>query len=115
MTIWERTKAALTGLGVQMAANVLLVTSGSDYPDLYLVYMLISAPSEQFADNKETVRSYRMQVSVYSRTGLVSLPDVNSAMVAAGFARSTMTELPFNQVTKFYGLALEFIFVESEN
>ena len=115
MTIWERTKTALNSLGVPMAANVMLITSGADYPDLYLVYLLVSAPTEQFADNKETVRSYRMQVSIYNRNGLVSLPDVNSAMVAAGFMRSTMTELPFNQVTKFYGLSLEFIYTESEN
>lgn len=114
MTIWERTKAALNSLGVPLAANVYLTASGEELPDLYLVYFLVSSPPEQAADNQETLRSYRMQVSIYSRSGLVSLPDVDGAMTAAGFARGPQREIPFNQVTGHFGLALEFIYLEEE-
>jgi hypothetical protein len=114
MTIWERTQTALAGLGWQTAANTLVVATGSDLPDQFMVYQLISSPPEQHADNRETMRSYRMQVSIYSRNGLVSLPDVNGAMTAAGFCRGPIIELPYNQSTRHYGLALEFVYTESE-
>lgn len=113
-SIWSRTKTALTSLSQPMAANQYLVATGADLPDLFMVYQLISSPPEQHADNVETMRSYRMQVSVYSRTGLDSLPAVATAMVAAGFTRSLITELPYNQLTRHYGLALEFIYTEQE-
>lgn len=111
-TIWERVKTALTALSIPMAASEYKIQTGSILPDLYLVYFLVSSPPEQHADDIETLRSYRMQVSVYSRTGLTSLPDVTGAMVAAGFSRGPMTEIPFNQLTGHFGLALEFVYLE---
>lgn len=113
MTIWEITAAALTGLGVPMAASR-YIGSNDQLPDLFLVYFLVSSPPEQHADNLETLRSYLMQVSIFSRTGLTGLPDVAGAMVAAGFTRGLERELPFNQTTGHYGLALELNFLAEE-
>jgi len=87
MSIWEVTAAALAGLGVPIAANVMISEASAALPDLYLVYFLVSAPPSLHADNAETLRTYRMQVSAYNRAGLASLPDVDGAMVAAGFTR----------------------------
>ncbi len=112
MSIWERVIAALTGLGVPMAANVYVAASGQELPDLYLVYFLVSSPPEQHADDAETLRSYRIQVTVYKRAGLASLPDVDGAMVAAGFRRGPQRELPYNQLTRHFGLALEYVYLE---
>ncbi len=114
MTIWERVAAALAAIGltIPVAANVLIVASEVERPDTYIVYLLVSSPPEQHADNAETIRSYRVQVSIYSRAGLVGLPDVTAAMVAAGFMRGPQRELPYNPGTRHYGLALEFIYVE---
>lgn len=111
-TIWERTATALAGLSIPKAANVYLSATDVKLPDQFLVYQLISSPPEQHADNAETMRSYRMQVTIYSRNGLVSLPDVAGAMTAAGFMRSGIVELPINQQTGHFGLALDFVYTE---
>lgn len=109
-TIWDVTQEALSGLGVPVVANALIVASGASLPDVFVVYSLVSSPPIKWADDFETMRFYRMQVSIYSRNGLTDLPDVSDAMVAAGFARGPMRELPYNQETRHFGLALEFIF-----
>jgi len=114
MTIWEITEDALDGLSTPVAANVFLTASTEALPDLYMVYTLVSSPPEQHADNLETLRSYRMQVNVYSRAGLVNLPDVDGAMVAAGFGRGPKREISYNQITRHFGLALEYIYLEAE-
>jgi len=114
VSIWEIVAGALDGLNIPMAANIFLTESGDELPDLYLVYTLISSPPEQHADNIEILRSYRVQVNIYKRAGLVSLPDVDSAMVAADFSRGPMRELPYNQITRHFGLALEYVFVEGD-
>ena len=111
-TIWELTKAALNGLGVPLAADVYIPASGVDFPDLYLVYFLVTSPREQSADDAETLRSYITQVSTYSRTGLVGLPDVAGAMIAAGFQRSAMRRLPYSFQTRHFGLAEDFVYLE---
>lgn len=113
-SIWEITNAALSGLGVELAANALVRETPGSLPDQFIVYQMISSPPEQSANNVETLRSYRMQVTVYNRAGLISLPDVESAMVTAGFSKSMFRELPYNQLTRHYGLAMEFIYLEEE-
>ena len=114
MNIWEATKTALTGLGLPMAANQMMVATGADYPDAFLVYQLIASPSAQHANNLESLRRYRMQVSYFARSGLSSLPDIDGAMTAAGFTRFAGHELAYNQETRHYGLALEFYFLDEE-
>jgi hypothetical protein len=99
---------------VDLAANVMVMASGDDLPDEYLVYFLVSSPPVQCADDAETLRAYRMQVSYYNRAGLISLPDVDGSMTAAGFRRGPQRELSFNQETRHYGLVLEYLWLEDE-
>ncbi len=112
MSIWERTRSALAGLSVPVAAGVFVSPSGGEIPDLYLVYSLVSSPTEQYADDQEVLRSYRMQVSIYSRNGLENLPNVAGVMTAAGFSTGPIRELPYNPQTRHYGLACEYVFTE---
>jgi hypothetical protein len=114
MTIWERIKTALTPLGVPMAQNVYQVNSGQDYEDLYLVYSLVVGTPESFADNKEIDRQQLIQVSIYSRDGLAVLPDVESAMLAAGFTAGSERELAFSETTRHFGLAKDFYYLEEK-
>jgi len=113
-TIWERTNTALTGLGVPMAANRYLVESGHELPEQYIVYQLISSPPELHADNVEKYRSYRMQVTIWDRNGLANLPDISGSMVAAGFCRGPIRELPYVESTRHYGLAYDFLYLDEE-
>lgn len=113
MSIWEITEDALDGLGLPLAANTMILASGAEHPEQYLVYQMISNPSELHADDIELLRSYRMQVSVYSRTGLAALPaQVKTAMIAAGFTWIEGRELPYNPQTRHFGLAMDFNFLE---
>jgi hypothetical protein len=114
MTIWERVKAALESLDVPMAANVYVPATDTERPDLYLVYLLVVSPPLQHADNVEKMREYTVQVSIYSRSGLTGLPDVESAMLAAGFRFEGQRELPYVKDTRHYGLAIDFNFVEDK-
>lgn len=81
---------------------------GSTLPDTYLVYTLISSPPEQHGDNIETERSYRIQVSIFSKSGLAALPDVDTAMLAAGFQKSNFIELPRSNDSAHFGLAKDY-------
>ena len=114
MTIWARVKAALIGLSVPMAANAYVAAEGAERPDVYLVYFLVVSPPRQHADNRETLREYSVQVSIYSRDGLTGLPEVENAMLAAGFMFEAQRELPYNPETRHYGLAMDFNFVEEK-
>lgn len=108
--VWELTRLALVGLGWPLAADQYLTTGSAELPNQYLVYQLISAPVEQFADNVEKQRSYRMQVSAYSRSGFTSLPDIAAAMVAAGWMPGPIRPIPYNPATRHYGLVMEFVY-----
>lgn len=97
-----------------MAANRYLVATGADLPDQFMVYQLISSPPRLHADNVEKYRTYRMQVTIWDRNGLASLPDVAGSMVVAGFGRGPIRELPYEDSTRHFGLAMEFLYLEEE-
>lgn len=114
-SVWETTYNALSGLGYELAANVMLDPTAGSLPDTYLVYQVISSPPLLHADEVEKLRWYRMQVTLYSRTGLATVPGlVAAAMVAAGFSKSVFRELPYNQETRHYGYEMEYIWLEDE-
>lgn len=112
--IWDLVQDALSGLGLPLAANTMILATGGQLPDEYIVYQLISSPPIVHADNYETIRIYRVQVAFYSRSGLSLLPDISGAMVDAGFSRSSIRELPYNQETRHFGLALDFLYTSDE-
>ena len=112
-TIWERTATALTSLTVPVAANVYISPTPGVWPDTFVVYQLVSSVPEQHADEAETLRSYRMQVSVFARS-LIGLPGIDALMVAAGFARGPLRELPYDETTRHYGQVAEYVYLEQE-
>ena len=111
-TIFEKVVAALNSINpsVPYAFNQYLIADGSDFPDQFLVYTLISDAPQQHADNGETIRSYRIQVTTFSRSGLVSIPDVDTAMLNAGFVRSSRRTMPYDEMTRHFGLAADYIY-----
>ncbi len=113
--IWQIVSDALNVLGYPLAANTMIIETGGQLPDLYLVPQLISSPPVLHADNIETMRMYRVQVSIYSRDGLSGLPaSVKAAMTSAGFTASSMREIPYNPDTRHFGLAMDFIYTSDE-
>lgn len=112
MTIWERISAALSPLGLPLAANSMLFPSGAQLPDTYMVYQVISDPGQVWAGDVEKARTYRVQVTVYIRSGLLNLPNVEGVMIGAGFTRGPGRELPYNSGTGHYSFATDYFFLE---
>lgn len=107
-TIWELAEDALDGLGCAVAANVLVAASEELRPDEYMTFFVFSTTPAQSGDDAETLRNWMVQVSYYNRAGLVGMPDISGAMAAAGFRAGAWRELPYNQQTRHYGMALDF-------
>ena len=105
--IFTITNAALSSISpaVTFAQDDYL---GAALPDTYLVYTVIISPPEQHADNKETERSYTVQVSIMDKVGLAVLPDVDTAMVNAGFQKGPFRELQRDQGSAHFGLAKDY-------
>ena len=85
-----------------------LMALADPLPATYIVGSLVSDVPDQHADNGETEQFIRMQLSIYSTGGLLSLPDTDTAMKAAGFKRGPARELPYDQETGHYGMAREY-------
>lgn len=110
-TIFERVSTALGTISPAVAYSLAPYKS-TTLPDQYVTFQLINGSPEQHADDAETQRSYLVQVTIWSRSGLVSVPDVSAAMVAAGFQKSTERQLPQDRETGHYGLAKDFVYHE---
>jgi hypothetical protein len=113
-TIFERVKTALDTLSpaIPFALGQYLTASGADLPATFIVYQEITGDPEQHADDAEISRTYRIQVSIYARSGLVTLPDVDTAMLAAGFTKGPERQLPYGQDTRHFGLAKDYFYLE---
>lgn len=112
-TVLELTKNALASLSpsIPYALGQYLTASGADLPDTFIVYTEVSGVPEQHADNAETQRTYRVQVSIYARGGLLSLPNVDTAMLAQGFRKGPERQLPYDAETRHFGLAKDYYYL----
>lgn len=113
--IWELVATALAALGVPYAADTDRSVLGDPLPDLFLVYFLISGAPALHADNIEFERVYHVQISLFSRSGLLNLPDTDTAMLAQGFQFAGETHIPFTPATGHYGLAREYTILLNKN
>ena len=103
------TKTAMDTLSpIPYAASSELASQADPLPDTYIVGTLISDVPEQHADDDETEKFVRMQLSIYSKDGLTSLPNTDAAMKSAGFKRGPARELPYDPDTGHFGLAREY-------
>jgi hypothetical protein len=112
-TIFERVEAALNTLApVPNAMGRMLMDSG--LPDQFLVYNLIDSAPDLHFDDQEASRDHLVQVTIFSRSNLVNLPDVDGAMKAAGFTLGNYRQLPRDAQSGHYGLAKDYHFYEEE-
>ena len=107
---YELTATAMATLSgsVPYAADANRDDLADPLPDLFIVFSEVPAGPQQSADDDETERFYRMQVSIYNRAGLINLPDTDTAMQAVGFRFAGDTHLPYNDKTLHYGIAREY-------
>jgi len=112
-TIFERISTALATL--LPAIDYAMAPYKGELPDTYVVYQLVPPSSaEQHADNIETERSYTVQVTTWDVNGLINLPDVDTAMRSAGFMKGDQRQLPQDPETGHYGMATDYLYIESQ-
>lgn len=113
-TIFERVTTALNTLSPAVPFALAPYKSTGVLPDQYIAYQLIDSSPEQAADNAEAERSHLVQISIWSKSGLVSLPNVDAVMLAAGFQKGPFRQLPQDAETGHYGLAKDYLYLETK-
>ena len=108
-TIYERIYSALSTLGVPVAADANRAALGDPLPDIFIVFSEISAVPAQAGDDDERERVHYVRVSVFSRDGLVTAPDTDSVMSAAGSRFTGETPIPYDDETLHYGGARDYM------
>ena len=109
-TIFSITNDALAAISpaVPFAMDQIIGT----LPDVYIVYSMISGAPEQHADNAETARAYRVQLSIMDKSGLfASLTNIDTAMLAAGFKKGPERALQKDSTTSHFGLAKDYFYL----
>ena len=114
MTIWQKVKDALAGLGIKTANNRLTLKTGETWPDQYITFQVISAGPEEHVDDHETARSYLVQLNLWSRSGFESFPDVETAMLAAGFYFQAERDMDYDEKTGHYGHSKDYLYYEEK-
>ena len=115
MTIWTRVNSALSSLGVRTAnGRLILKTKDDPWPDQYITYQVISGGPQEHIDDHETARSYLVQLNLWSRSGFESFPDVETAMLAAGFFFQAERDMDYNEKTGHYGQSKDFLYYEEK-
>lgn len=112
-TIFERVKTALDTLApIPVTLELYKTARNASPPDLYITYVLVSDVPVAHYDDQETARDYLVQVSIFKRGGLVGLPNVEAAMLAAGFTKDQRRQLPADEQTGHYHVAIDFRYHE---
>jgi len=111
-TIFERVETALGT--VSPVISFASAPYKGTLPNAYVTHQLINSPAEQHADGVETERSYTMQLNFWDKAGIPSTTSVDAAMKAAGFMKSNIVQLPQDPQTHHYGLAVEYVDIESQ-
>lgn len=112
-TIFERVTTALNTLSPAIPFALAPYKSTTTLPATYIAFQLIDGAPEQHADNVEVARSYLVQVTVWSSSGLAVIPNVDAVMLTAGFQKSNERQLPQDQESGHYGLAKDYVYSES--
>jgi len=113
-SIFVRVNTALSALSpaVPFALDQYITATDADLPDTFIAYSLISGDPAQHANNAETLRQYLIQVSIFARAGLATLPAVDAAMLAAGFMKGPERQLEYDKATRHFGLAKDYLYYE---
>jgi len=114
-SIFQRVNDALATISpsILSAMEVFEQAGSASLPAQYITYQLIDGSPAAHADNTETMRTYRVQVNIMSTSGLAVLPNVDGAMLSAGFTQGPERPLPKDQDTGHYILSKDYYYLEA--
>jgi hypothetical protein len=112
-SIFEATETALATLtpSVPAALDKFIMATDAALPDVFIEYFLVSGVGLQHADDAETARRQRMQISIWSRLGLANLPDIDTAMIGQGFTPGDERQLESDPDTGHFGWSKDFFYL----
>ncbi len=111
-TIMERMNTALGTL--DPAVPFAVSPYKGDLPNHFITYQLLPSPAQAHADNRETERNYSVQVSIWNNAAFPVETNVDSAVLAAGFMKGDVRQVPQDPQTHHYGLAIEYFYLETK-
>lgn len=111
-TIFQRVETALGT--ISPAVSFASAPYKGDLPSAYITHQLINSPPELHADNEEIERSNTMQLNFWDKAGIPSTTSVDAAMKTAGFHKGDVRQLPQDPKTHHYGLAVEYVYFETQ-
>ena len=111
-TIFERVETALAT--ISPAVPFALAPYKGTLPDLYVTHQLLPSPAAQHADNVESERLFTVQILIWNKAGIPSESSVDTAMLTAGFQKGDLRQLPQDPQTHHYGLAIEYVYLETK-
>ena len=111
-TIFQRVETALSTISPSISYAA--APYKDTLPNAYVTHQLINSPAEEHADGVETERSYTMQLNFWDKAGIPSTTNVDAAMKEAGFHKGNVRQLPQDQQTHHYGLAVEYVYFETQ-
>lgn len=111
-TIFQRVETALSTISPAVPHSA--APYKGSLPDAYITHQLINSPPELHADNAEVERSCTIQISIWDKAGIPSESSVDAAMLAAGFMKGDVRQVPQDPQTRHYGLAIEYIYLETK-
>ena len=111
-TIFERVETALGT--ISPAISFASAPYKGTLPNAYVTHQLLPSSPELHADGAEEERSYTMQLNFWDKAGIPSTTKVDAAMKAAGFHKGNERQLPQDQQSHHYGLAVEYVYFETQ-
>lgn len=108
-TIFQRVETALAT--ISPAVSFALAPYEGTLPNAYITHQLLFSPAAQHADDAETERVYTVQITMWDKAGMPSEASVDAAMIAAGFLKGNVRQLPKDAQTHHYGLAIEYSYL----
>jgi hypothetical protein len=87
---------------------VYIVETGSELPDVFITYSLISAVENLHADDEAISSNNLVQISYFNRAGLNNIPNIQKSMTDVGFYKAGKRGLAYNVDTKHFGIAFDF-------
>lgn len=79
----------------------------------YITFFEYAEPSEQFADDKETIRGHYIQIDIWSKTNYSDLQkQIEKLLENAGFIRRSPGPEIYEEETKIFHKPLRYLYYE---
>lgn len=108
--IYNKITTTLTSLGYTIREQG-TYGSSENLPTTLITYLIVDAPNETHYDNEPNSTTYRVQVTLYSKTPSIvqgANDSIKNLMIPAGFLRQSGRSLPYDAKTGHYAWTQDY-------